>query len=97
MKYSPKFDSRFEKLKQELAPDRPGLRVLYPTRWAVRAESLQSVLDNYTILQDLFDECFDSIKETEIKSRINGAVSQITQFNFFFWSSSLSAVVTTHR
>ena len=30
VKYSPKRDSRFEKLRQELAPDTPGLRVLYP-------------------------------------------------------------------
>ena len=83
VKYSPKHDSRFEKLKQELAPDTPGLKVLCPTRWTVRAESLQSVLDNYTVLQDLFDECSDSVKDTEIKSRINGVVSQMTQFDFF--------------
>lgn len=84
VKFSPKRDSRFEKLKQELAPDTPGLRVLCPTRWTVRAESLQSVLDNYAVLQDLFDECKDSVKDTEIKSRIIGVVSQMTQFDFFF-------------
>ena len=39
VKYSPKRDRRFEKLKQELAPDTPGLTVLCPTRWTVRAES----------------------------------------------------------
>ena len=42
---SPKHDSRFEKLKQELAPMHSlGLRVLCLTRWSVRAETSQSVL-----------------------------------------------------
>lgn len=44
VKKSPKRDSLFEKLKFELAPDSPGFRVLCPTRWTVRAASLQSVL-----------------------------------------------------
>lgn len=35
IKYSPKRDTLFEKLKQELAPDTPGFRVLCPTRWTV--------------------------------------------------------------
>ena len=47
-------------------------------------ESLHSVLDNYTVFQDLFHECSHSVKDTEIKSRINSVVSQITQFDFFF-------------
>ena len=37
VKFSPKRDSLFEKLKQELAPDTPGFRTLCPTRWTVRA------------------------------------------------------------
>ena len=51
--FSPKRDSLFEKLKQELAPETPGFRTLCPKRWTVRANSLQSVLDNYVVLQDL--------------------------------------------
>lgn len=44
IKKSPKRDSAFQRLKSELAPDTPGFRVLCPTRWTVRAASLQSVL-----------------------------------------------------
>ena len=53
VKFSPKRDVMFEKLKDKLAPDTPGFRVLCPTRWTVRANSLQSVLDNYSVLQQL--------------------------------------------
>ena len=53
-KFCPKHDSRFEKLKQELAPmHSAGFRVLCLTRWSVPAESLQSVFDNYTVLLTL--------------------------------------------
>ena len=46
----------FEIFKSKLAPDMPGFRVLCPTRWTVRANSLQSVLDNYSVLQELWEE-----------------------------------------
>ena len=54
---SPKHDSRFEKLKQELAlMHSPGLRVLSFKRWSVRAESSKTVLDNYTVLLTLWHD-----------------------------------------
>ena len=51
IKYSPKRGAVFDKLKQALSPNDPGFRVLCPTRWTVRANCLQSVLDNYSALQ----------------------------------------------
>ena len=47
VKKSPRRDCVFEKLKQELASDSPGLRVLCPTRWTVRADAFKSIMDNY--------------------------------------------------
>lgn len=38
IKKSPRRDTIFERLKAEMAPDTPGMRVLCPTRWTVRAE-----------------------------------------------------------
>ena len=42
LKYSPKRNTMFVKLKEELAPRTPGFRTLCPTRWTVRAISLSS-------------------------------------------------------
>ena len=50
-----KRDVKIEKLKENLAPDNPGFRVLCPTRWTVTADSIKSVLDNYTVLQKLWE------------------------------------------
>ena len=44
IKNSPKRDAIFQKLKQDLTPETVGIRILCPTRWTVRAASLQSVL-----------------------------------------------------
>ena len=49
IKKSPKSDAAFDKLKADLAPETPGFRVLCPTRWTVRAASLQSGIDNYQV------------------------------------------------
>ena len=92
LKYSPKRDA---KLKNELAPDTPGFRVLCPTRWTVRAASLQSVLDNWKPLQELWEESVDTKLDPEIKSRIIGVKYQMETFNYFF-GVSLGALIFGH-
>ena len=75
-------DGIFQKLKQDLIPDSPGVRVLCPTRWTVRAESLKSVLDNYKALQATWTMAVEVVKETEMKCRIIEVMSQMKTFNF---------------
>ena len=53
VKFSPKRDVLFEKLKADLAPDSDGFCILCPTRWTLRTVSLRSVIDNYKVLQEL--------------------------------------------
>lgn len=86
LKYSPKRDTKFEELKKELAPETPGFRTLCPTRWTVRASSLKSVLDNYTVLQELWDDCREAsvTTDTEMRARITGVESQMRNFDFIF-------------
>ena len=84
IKYSPKRNAMFDKLKRELAPDCPGFRVLCPTRWTVRGDSLKSVIDNYAVLQEEFNFCLESRLEPDIKSRIIGIKHQMSTFEFFF-------------
>ena len=55
IKYSPRRDGIFQKLKETLpVGSTPGIRVLCPTRWTVRVESIHSILANYeTIAKNL--------------------------------------------
>ena len=84
LKYSPKRDAMLRKLKEQLAPTTPGFQTLYPTRWTVRAASLQSVIDNWKVLQDLWEECLATKLEPDFKGRVIGVQYQMTSFDYFF-------------
>ena len=62
----------YKKLKDAIAQDTPGLRVLCPTRWTVRANTLKSVLDNCAILQELWEQAQEEVSDPSVKSRIIG-------------------------
>ena len=51
--YSPKHLALFKDIKAKISPDYVGFRVLGPTRWTVRNETFQSILDNYSALLEL--------------------------------------------
>lgn len=59
-----------------------GLRALCPTCWTVRADSLASIVSNYSILEDTWLEVM--ARDTETKARINGIQEQMKEFSFFF-------------
>ena len=84
IKKSPKRDALFQKLKSDLAPDTLGFRVLCPTRWTVRAASLQSVLDNYQVLLEVWDDALVSKIDGEMRARIIGVDTQMHRFDFLF-------------
>lgn len=67
-----------------MAPDTPGVQLLCPTRWTVLDDSLGSVVSNYAILQDIFEQSKDKVTVTEIKSCIIGASAQMTSFEYLF-------------
>ena len=70
VKYSPRREGLFDKIKGELAPDNTGVRVLCPTRWTVRDTSMQSIIQNYSVLQELLEEAIDMVRDTETIARI---------------------------
>ena len=69
-KKSPNRDGLFRKLKTELSPDTRGFHVLCPTRWTVRAASLQGVLDNHKALFGVWNEALSSQIALDRRARI---------------------------
>ena len=47
LQYSPKRSNLFTHLKEDISPDTVGFRVLCPTQWTVRHETLSSIMSNY--------------------------------------------------
>ena len=84
VKYSPQREGLIDQIKGELAPDSPGVRVLCPTRWTVRGVSMKRVIQNYSVLQELWEKAADVARDTENKARIRGVAAQMRNFNFFF-------------
>ena len=58
--------------------------VLCPTRYMVRAEALQSILNNHAVLQELWVESLDQVKDSEMKACILGVASQMKTFSYIF-------------
>lgn len=86
IKKSPGHEATFNKLKAEMDTESTyaGICVLCPTRWTVRAASLKSILDNFSVLLKVWEESLEHVKDTEMKARIQGIASQMVKFDYFF-------------
>ena len=85
VKYSPRRQDLFEILKEEIAaPGYPGIRVLCPTRWTVKADSMNSIINNYGVLEDLWEVAVTVVRDAEVIARVKGVESQMQTFDFFF-------------
>ena len=84
IKYSPKRERAFNRFREETPPGNSGYATLYPTRWTVRVVSLQSILDNWDVYQELWDEILEGRVDPEVRVRVVGVQTQMQSFNFFF-------------
>ena len=74
----------FKKLIEDLPSKFPGFRTLCPTRWTVRGGSLQSIIDNWNVLQELWDKRLENKLEPDIKVCIIRMKHQIGEtFDYF--------------
>ena len=62
----------------------PGIRLLCPTRWTVRAAALTSISENYLALTDTFSQTQSESKGSEMHARLGGVLKQMETFDFFF-------------
>ena len=69
-------------MKAEAAIELPGIRILCPTRWTVRADTLLSVMKNYTVLLDMWTDSLISVKDTDMRAHIIGVSAQMETFDF---------------
>ena len=95
IKKSPRRDAIFKGLKEEDSDDSPCIKLLCPTRWTVRADSLHSIISNYSLLMSTWMEAIEAARDTETKARIQGVQSQMNTFNFLF-GALLGELVLRH-
>ena len=84
-KYSAKKKAMLLKLKADLSPETMGIRPLCPTRWTVRAESLRSVILNYSVIHSVLEEIIEEYRgNSEATSQARGIMVTMEKFSFLF-------------
>ena len=81
--YSPKRSLVFEQCKNDLTPDRKGLRPLCPTRWTVRTSAIDAILKNYQALLEAL-ETINAESYDDYGRRAGGILSMLQHFDTFF-------------
>ena len=84
LKFSPRRDAMFNALKSQISPESPGFRTLCPTRWTVRGCSLESILENYSVFEMLWEEVKESSGDSETRARVNGVQATMETFEYLF-------------
>ena len=94
-KKSPKREAEFHRKQAEFLGqmecdfhvydmDSPTLKILYPTRWTVRAASLRAILKNYGTLMKLWGWTQDNVSDSDMKARIIGVQTKMPTFSLFY-------------
>ena len=113
IKLSPKREAKLNAITAAIKIDQGaenhsvGIRMLCPTRWTVKAQAMDSIILNYTELDDLWKWSLEDCKDTEMKARIRGVQAHMSKFDFFFGlvlrqcllkhSDNLSATLQSQR
>lgn len=50
----------------------------------MKADSMKSIIDNYSVLQEVWHAAIDIVHDSDTVVRINGVASQMQSFDFFF-------------
>ena len=87
IEFSLKRNAAFDRIKEYESDDDIsgiGIRSFCPTRWTVHGASISSILENYNILNQLWDECLEAHLVPNVKGRIIGVKAQMCQFQLLF-------------
>ena len=88
IRFSPKQNAAFDRIKVEVPADEEGytmgIRAFCPTRWTVRGDAIASIIENYKILKQLWDESLETKLDPDIKGRIIGVKAQMSQYWLVF-------------
>ena len=90
IKFSPERDAVLRKLQSRINNEDafedfvkpPRVTLFCPTRWTVRADCLNAVIENYDQLQELWERSLQNSNDTKTKARICGVSAHTKTFAF---------------
>ena len=92
VKFSSKRNAIFNKWMEELSTDTPVFTIFFPTRGLF--EILKSVLNTYSILQELWDFVLDGNVIPDVRARVIGVQARMDSFDYFFGVSVCKLVLS---
>ena len=84
MKDSLKGAGASKRLREDTAQGNSGGRALGWNRWTARGTLLQTILANWAVIQDLWDDILEGKVVSEIRGQIILAQTQKQSFSFIF-------------
>lgn len=81
---SPTRHAVFEQIAKENGSILKTLKSCSTTRWACRAEAVNSIKSNYYVLVQTLEEIIDECSLPEMRAKGQGLLYQIKSFNFIF-------------
>lgn len=84
VKKSPQRDTKLAEIRSATKNQEKSVHAFCPTRWTIRAETLRSMIENHSELMRLWEWSIDNLKDTEMKARVIGVSSVMSNFSFFF-------------
>ena len=96
IKYSPKREGASSTLRKDNTTGNFGDTILWLNCWTVRGALSQSILDNWTVSQELQDAVLKGRVDSRARSQVIDVQTQMQSFNFFF-GMQLGVLVLTHN
>ena len=84
VKKSPQRDTKLSEILSATQSQEKSIHAFCPTRWTVRAETLRSVIENHDELMALWEWSIKHLKDTEMKARVIGVNTAMSNFSFFY-------------
>ena len=84
IKKSPQRETLLRKLRKENDNDAKRVHAFCPTRWTVRGDTLNSLINNHKELMNVWDSGIASTTDTEIKARMIGVQTTMRKLSFLF-------------
>ena len=96
IKNSPKRETHLKKLRDLSENENRYIHPFCPTRWTIRGQSCQAMIDNYEELMVLWEWSLNNAQEAEMKARIRGVQSYMQQLKFLF-GCHLGKMILNHK
>ena len=84
VKKSSQRNTKLNTIREKTENEAKSIQKLCPTRWTVRGEALEAIVENHNELMEIWEWSLEHVQLTEMRGRILGAQFKMNTFDFLF-------------